>query len=80
MGLVQRLDTPAYLFCGIYLWSLGLPILSRLYTSVIPRMSENWAYKESWSTDMSPTASFTLSDTAACGPALLLGGAGVYPG
>ena len=29
---------------------------------------------------MSPTALFTQRDTQPCGPALLLGGEGVYPG
>ena len=38
---------------------LILPILIRGYTSVIVLNPEKWHYKESWATDMSPTALFT---------------------
>ena len=55
MGPVQGLDTPAYLVPGIRNWLLILPILTRLYTSVKPLMSEIWASKVSWWTDLSPT-------------------------
>ena len=61
MPPVQRLDTPAYLFCRITLWSLGLPATDRLYTSVISWNPEKCTYKESWSTDMSPTAYLVLA-------------------
>ena len=43
-------------------------------------MSEIWTYKESWSTDMSPTALFAQRGSPACGPALLLGGQGCTRG
>ena len=59
MTSVQGLDTPAYSVPGIKLWSLGLPAIRRLYTSVIVLMSEKWALKESRSTDLSPTTIFT---------------------
>ena len=62
MPPVQGLDSAAYSFCGIHLWSLGLPILNRLYTSVIVPDPEKWTYKESWATDLSPTALFTPRD------------------
>ena len=53
------MDTPAYLFCRICKWLLILPILTRLYTSVIVWNPEKWTLKETWSTDMSPTTIFT---------------------
>ena len=44
------------------LWSLGIPATDRLYTSVIVRNPEKRAYKESCTTDMSPTALFYCWD------------------
>ena len=52
------MDTPAYLVPGICKWLLILPILIRLYTSVIPLDPEKWVNEESCPTDMSPTAIF----------------------
>ena len=52
------MDTPAYLKPGMKEWLLYLPILYRLYTSVIVLDPEILAHKESWSTDLSPTALF----------------------
>ena len=67
MGLVQGLDSPAYLLPGIWFWSLGLPAVRRLYTSVIVRNPEKCRYKESWPTDLSPTALFSLRALPAAG-------------
>ena len=61
MPPVQGLDRPAYSFPGMKEWLLGLPILSRLYTSVIVPESEKWPSKETWPTDMSPTAYLLLA-------------------
>ena len=52
------MDTPACLLPGITKWLIILPILHRLYTSVIPWDPEISLTKESWSTDMSPTTIF----------------------
>ena len=62
MGAVQGLDSAAYSFPGICLWLLILPILNRLYTSVITRNPENNTSKVSCATDMSPTTLFTPRD------------------
>ena len=56
------MDTPAYSVPGITKWLLILPILYRLYTSVIVLNPENYRHKESWPTDLSPTAIFTQPD------------------
>ena len=58
----QGLDSAAYLVPGIHLWSSGLTILTRLYTSVIVLNPEKWTHKESYSTDLSPTTIFTPRD------------------
>ena len=65
MPPVQGLDSPAYLVPGIEEWLLILPILTRLYTSVIPWNPEIWSSKVSWWTDLSPTTIFT-SGTPPC--------------
>ena len=61
-------------------WLLILPILDRLYTSVIPLNPENRLLKVSWSTDLSPTALLGTADPCTemytCGGV----GGGVYPG
>ena len=54
------MDTPAYLFPGIPEWLIILPILIRLYTSVIPSNPENKGPEVSCPTDMSPTTIFSL--------------------
>ena len=43
-------------------WLLILPILHRLYTSVIPLDPENIGPQVSWSTDMSPTTLFLVAE------------------
>ena len=63
MGDVQGLDTPAYLLPRIREWLLILPISDRLYTSVNPLDPEIHRLKESWPTDLSPTALFDSRDT-----------------
>ena len=74
------MDTAAYLFPGMKEWLLVLPAKPRLYTSVIPLDPEISALKESWATDMSPTALY-LASACPCGsvPGSELGGR-VYPG
>ena len=54
------MDTPAYLFPEIWKWLLILPILNRLYTSVIVLDPENNGPEVSWSTDLSPTTTLWL--------------------
>ena len=79
MEPVQGLDTPAYSKPGIAFRPYLLSILNRLYTSVIPLMSEKLALKESWSTDMSPTAHCWALQSACTRVAVVRWG-GVYPG
>ena len=59
MPPVQGLDTPAYLFPRMKEWLLILSIFYRLYTSVIPLVSEIWALKVSCATRLSPTTIFS---------------------
>ena len=49
------MDTPAYLVPGITEWLIILPILNRLYTSVIVWNPGKCGLKVSCTTDMSPT-------------------------
>ena len=62
-------------------WLLGLPISTRLYTSVIPWNCEIWALKVSYPTDLSPTTLFSpvYVPVNTCVVAVGAGG-GVYPG
>ena len=57
-----------------------MPATTRLYTSVIPPNPEKWRLKESWATDMSPTASWLWSAAGAVGTGRVLGAGRVYPG
>ena len=74
------MDTAAYLVPGIRKWLLGLPAILRLYTSVIPRNPEKWHYKESWSTDLSPTTILLSRTDPLTSSVDGAGGEGVYPG
>ena len=80
MGPVQGLDTAAYSLPRMKEWLLILPILSRLYTSVIPWNPEINGLEVSWSTDMSPTTIFLESGHPRIYIRTSTGGAGVYPG
>ena len=80
MGPVQRLDSAAYSLPGIYLWSLALPAIHRLYTSVIVQNPEKRTHKESWLTDLSPTALFSLAAHPCTRAASLAVLSLVYPG
>ena len=65
---------------GICKWLDILPILYRLYTSVIPLNLENTRLKVSWPTDMSPTACFSPRSRLLRVAARVPVGEGVYPG
>ena len=71
------MDSAAYLFPGMEKWLLILPVLVRLYTSVIPLDPENNGLEVSWATDLSPTTIFYETCQGAAVASAAVAGEGV---